>query len=746
MTGQNKPSITSNVAENERLAFALHAAGVGTWDLDIFNELVSWDNRCKELYGFSGEDWVPYDQVLANMHPDDQGRVDKAVKWALHPESGGLYDIEFRTLGAHDGQLRWLHCKGQAYFNEQKKPYRFSGVAIDITHLKQATEKAAQLEAIAQLAFESSSAGFFRLNVQEDTIEHSPGFAAIVTGNRNKRLDRAALIQHIHPEDELLRQAALENAVRTGHLCFEPRVIWEDGSLHRIRLDSQSPGHQTGKAFLFTGVVTIITDFEASLDSPDSEASFRKLITASPMAMGLFSGPELAVDTANEAMLNLLGKGGEIIGKPLEQALSERIAQSFVQSLREVYATGEPLTTFGQPMRPGPADAPTQAYYDCYYTPLRNGTGSLYAILVTAVNGTAQVHSRQQLAISEARFRSLIDQAPIATCLFVGRELVIEVANEPMLAFWGKGDSALNKPLAEALPELVGQPFLQILDDVYTTGRPYQANAAKADLIVNGQLGTYYFNFTYKPLFDQNGQVYAIMDMAIDVTQQVLANQELVEAKESLRDAVELAEMGTWSVYPNTNVFSYSDRMANWFGSGIQQEPLAVAYRHIHERDQNHVETAIIRAMNPHSDGTMREEYTIINQTTGQERILHTRGRTFFNEAGQPYVMHGTAQDVTEQRQIQSALEQQVSQRTQQLQASVQDLQRSNENLQQFAYIASHDLQEPLRKIQSFGNILQMQYAAQLGQGVDFLSRMQVAANRMSVLIRDLLAFSRIST
>lgn len=73
-------------------------------------------------------------------------------------------------------------------------------------------------------------------------------------------------------------------------------------------------------------------------------------------------------------------------------------------------------------------------------------------------------------------------------------------------------------------------------------------------------------------------------------------------------------------------------------------------------------------------------------------------------------------------------------------------LSRSNEHLQQFAYIASHDLQEPLRKIQSFGNLLQSQYAAQLGDGGTYLERMQVAASRMSTLIRDLLLFSRLTT
>ena len=75
------------------------------------------------------------------------------------------------------------------------------------------------------------------------------------------------------------------------------------------------------------------------------------------------------------------------------------------------------------------------------------------------------------------------------------------------------------------------------------------------------------------------------------------------------------------------------------------------------------------------------------------------------------------------------------------------ELRRSNESLQQFAYVASHDLQEPLRKIQSCGDLLLNQFEPQLGlTGRDLIIRMQSASGRMSLLIRDLLAYSRVST
>ncbi|GAB3927229.1 sensor histidine kinase [Larkinella terrae] len=102
-----------------------------------------------------------------------------------------------------------------------------------------------------------------------------------------------------------------------------------------------------------------------------------------------------------------------------------------------------------------------------------------------------------------------------------------------------------------------------------------------------------------------------------------------------------------------------------------------------------------------------------------------------------------TIQEKEELAQAKTKLEQ--SERD--LQATVSELNRSNAELSQFAYVASHDLQEPLRKIQAFGEILVNQYAPQLDHtGTDLINRMQTAANRMKVLVKDLLSYSRLTT
>ncbi|MGH7939056.1 MAG: sensor histidine kinase, partial [Bryobacteraceae bacterium] len=92
-------------------------------------------------------------------------------------------------------------------------------------------------------------------------------------------------------------------------------------------------------------------------------------------------------------------------------------------------------------------------------------------------------------------------------------------------------------------------------------------------------------------------------------------------------------------------------------------------------------------------------------------------------------------------------LEMRVERRTADLALANESLQRSNRELEQFASVASHDLQEPLRKIQAFGDRLGTRCATELGeQGRDYLARMQASATRMRSLIDALLTFSRVTT
>ncbi len=123
--------------------------------------------------------------------------------------------------------------------------------------------------------------------------------------------------------------------------------------------------------------------------------------------------------------------------------------------------------------------------------------------------------------------------------------------------------------------------------------------------------------------------------------------------------------------------------------------------------------------------------------TNDQRRIpVMMSGSLLTNRDGTHYDLVVLAKDVTERKKSEEDL-----------QALLLKLEQSNSELQDFAHIASHDLQEPLRKIMSFGDRLQTKYADSLGeQGCDYLMRMHRAAGRMQDLIQSLLKYSRVTT
>ncbi|GAB3952056.1 hypothetical protein GCM10028805_33290 [Spirosoma harenae] len=247
--------------------------------------------------------------------------------------------------------------------------------------------------------------------------------------------------------------------------------------------------------------------------------------------------------------------------------------------------------------------------------------------------------------------------------------------------------------------------------------------------------------------FDEQSQPIRLSGTAQDITQAVLERQLTQQVQEDLQRAIELAQLGTWQYELTTGQIDYSPRLRAWHGIAPHLPVTPEhAFRFVHPADWPRVRTAMQAATAPGSDGHYEVEYRIRLGPGEPERIFYSLGKSYFTAQGEAYKISGMVQEVTQQRQGQLALEQQVVQRTQQLEASLAELQRSNESLQQFAYVASHDLQEPLRKIQQFGDLLQQKYGSQLGNDSDYLTRMQVAANRMSRLIKDLLVYSRIGT
>ena len=128
----------------ERLRLALVSGAIGTWDFTPLNGQLTWDRRCKMLFGLPPDAETSYDLFLAGIHPDDRERTHAAVQAALDPRGAGAYDVEYRTIGLEDGAQRWVHATGRALFDGGRAT-RFIGIVQDISDLKKAEATRAEL-------------------------------------------------------------------------------------------------------------------------------------------------------------------------------------------------------------------------------------------------------------------------------------------------------------------------------------------------------------------------------------------------------------------------------------------------------------------------------------------------------------------------------------------------------------------------------------------------------------------------
>jgi len=257
----------------------------------------------------------------------------------------------------------------------------------------------------------------------------------------------------------------------------------------------------------------------------EGEQNTRNVFMQAPMGICTLEGYDMKVTLANKTILDLWRRDESVVGKNLLDFMPELEDQGFMQILRNVYTTGEPFYAYERLAQIEHNNKLNDHYFDFVYAPYKQ-YDVITGVMAVATEVTSQVEARKQVVESEKRFRSLIIEAPMATALYVGREMKIEVANETMLNLWGKDSSVIGMTLRDALPELEGQPFHQLLDNVFTSGKAYHSDMQSADLIVEGKLQRYWFNFTYKPLHDSAGNVYAILNMAVDITKQVHLQQQ----------------------------------------------------------------------------------------------------------------------------------------------------------------------------------------------------------------------------
>ncbi|QEL16466.1 PAS domain S-box protein [Limnoglobus roseus] len=236
-----------------------------------------------------------------------------------------------------------------------------------------------------------------------------------------------------------------------------------------------------------------------------------------------------------------------------------------------------------------------------------------------------------------------------------------------------------------------------------------------------------------------------------NITERVLADHRIQESASQLRQLTEGLPLLVWSCTAEGKCDYLSLQWVKYTGIGAEEQLGFEWLNALHPDDREAVAGAWRGAVEAQAEYEV--EYRL-RRSDGHYRWFAVRGIPVFDARGTVVRWYGSCTDIDDRKREAVTLEQLVAKRTTELTAAYEDLQEtsallknSNEELEKFAYIASHDLQEPLRKIQAFGDRIAKKYADAIDEtGQDYLARMLDSAGRMRRLIEDLLQFSRVST
>ncbi|OCB78251.1 PAS domain-containing sensor histidine kinase [Flavobacterium piscis] len=329
--------------------------------------------------------------------------------------------------------------------------------------------------------------------------------------------------------------------------------------------------------------------------------------------------------------------------------------------------------------------------------------------------------------------KDIVDNTPLPIAVYTGDKLKIELANTAMISTWGKGDQVVGKNYLEVLPEIQNQQIFDQALGALKTGIPFHAKNKRVDLLINGVLQTHYFNYSFIPLLDEQGNIYAIMNTGADVTEIHMAKLQVQSAQERLRIAIDSSGLGTYEIDLATKKVKTCRNFNSILGidGEISNEDL-LAKLHPEDlpfREKAH-EQALVTGKICYESRIIKEDQSI--------RWTKINGRIIKDENGTPTAIIGIIQDITEQREFEQELKRQVDQNT-------EELKRSNDDLLHFAGVVSHDLREPVRKIKIFNTLLRNEKESESNENFKkHLTKIDQSAVRMDNIIEGILSYSTI--
>lgn len=280
---------------------------------------------------------------------------------------------------------------------------------------------------------------------------------------------------------------------------------------------------------------------------------------------------------------------------------------------------------------------------------------------------------------------------------------------------------------------------MQLITRAIDTGEDYAA-----DYRVKNAHGNYHWVAARgKVNYNKEGEPISFPGTLVDITDRKKTEEALAKSEEQLRNFGNNIQNLAWIADGEGWIFWYNQRWYDYTGTTLE-EMQGWGWEKVHHPD--HLQRIVNFVKEAWNNDHPFELTFPLRRHDGVYRWFLTRAVPVKNKEGKVYQWIGTNTDINDKIEIEQELEKRVIDRTKALQEANQMLKRSNAELEQFAYVTSHDLQEPLRKIQVFNNIIIERHNEELGDNArKYIGKVSESAKRMNGLIKDLLDFSKLS-
>lgn len=266
---------------------------------------------------------------------------------------------------------------------------------------------------------------------------------------------------------------------------------------------------------------------------PDPLKTLTNVMLAAGQPMFIAWGPR-RLRLYNDAYAPLLGrKEPNALGQPFAEVWREALPD--LNPLFDQVFAGEPVHIENLKLLLDRHGAPSEAYFTFSYTPVRDGNGSIAGLFCPCWETTAEVLAEQNRVKERDRQFALFRQMPGFVGVLAGPDHIYEYVNEAYLQISGPRD-LIGRSIREVLPELDGQGFYELLDQVYASGDGVIARSMPISL--TGEPAPRYLDFVYEPIRDEHGNITGIFVGGYDVTTHAEATAALKKLNDGLEERI----------------------------------------------------------------------------------------------------------------------------------------------------------------------------------------------------------------